>query len=101
MYAVIEVSGKQFRVAKDEYFFVDGKDQDVRDVRVLMVADGAKVITDASALAKATVKIKATGNRRYKVARAMKFRPKQRRTSKRMLGHRQDQTKFTVESITL
>ena len=60
---------------------------------------GGKVVTDAAGLSKTSVTLKAVGTHREDLGRSMKFRPKQGRTSKRMLGHRRERTVFSIESI--
>lgn len=100
MYAVIKVAGKQHRVAKGQWFLVDQpEDQDI-EASVLMFADGAKVLTGDDA-AKAKIKLSKIGTVRIRGNRSMKFRPKQGRTSKRMLGYRRTLVKVQVDSLDL
>lgn len=101
MYAVIEVAGKQFRVAQGDRILVDGPPEAKLDPRVLLAVDGAKVVSEAAALGKVTVKLTADGTFRDKATRTMKFKPKEGRSSKRTLGHRRTRTIVKVDSLKL
>lgn len=101
MYAVIEVAGKQFRVAKGESILVDQPETTDVKTRVLMVVDGTNVVTDRAKLDKATVTTTVAGTVTERTQRAMKFRPKQGRSSKRTIGHRRKRTRLTIDAIKL
>lgn len=100
MYAVIKVAGKQHRVEPGRWFLVDQPETQPVEAQVLLVADGSKVVTGAEA-AKATVALSTIGTVRIRGNRSMKFRPKQGRTSKRMLGYRRTLLKVSCESVKL
>lgn len=100
-YAVIEVAGKQFRVAKGDRILVDQPETQPLVARVLLFNDGGAVTTDRAALDKATVKLSAAGTVREDLGRTMKFRPKQHRSSKRIMGHRRTRTIATVDALSL
>lgn len=100
MYAVIKVAGKQHRVQPGRWFLVDQPEAQELTSEVLLVADGAKVVTGADA-AKATVKLSKSGTVRIRGNRSMKFRPKEARSSKRMLGYRRTLVKVTCDSVSL
>lgn len=100
MYAVIKVAGKQHRVEQGRWFLVDQPEEMDLSAEVLMVVDGAKVVTGPDA-AKAKVKLSKSGTVRIRGERSMKFRPKQGRTSKRMLGYRRTLVKVTCDSVSL
>jgi ribosomal protein L21 len=98
VYAVIKVAGKQFRVAEGDTILLDQpEDQDVT-TEVLMLVDGSKVLTGADA-AKFTVTTSKHGIKREKTSRAMKFKPKQGRSSKKIMGHRRTRTKVSIDAI--
>lgn len=101
MYAVIELAGKQFRVSKGDSILVDQPETAAVEPRVLMVVDGASVITDRAKLDGAKVATTVTGTVRDKARRTMKFRPKQSRSSKKILGHRRTRARIVIDSITL
>jgi ribosomal protein L21 len=100
VYAVIEVAGKQHRVEPGRWFLVDQPEAQALAARVLLVADGSKVVT-GDAAAKAKVALSKTGTVRIRGNRSMKFQPKQGRTSKRMLGYRRTLVKVTCDSVSL
>jgi ribosomal protein L21 len=100
VYAVIEVAGKQHRVEKGRWFLVDQPEAQDIEARVLLVSDGSKVVTGADA-AKAKVTLSKAGTVRIRGNRSMKFRPKQGRTSKRMLGYRRTLVKVACDGISL
>ena len=101
VYAVIELAGKQFRVSKGDSILVDQPETAAVEPRVLMLVDGGSVVTDRSKLDGAKVATTITGTVRDKARRTMKFRPKQSRSSKKILGHRRTRTRVVIDSITL
>lgn len=100
VYAVIKVAGKQHRVEKGRWFLVDQPEAQDITAEVLLVADGTKVTMGKDA-AKATVKLSKTGTVRIRGERSMKFKPKEARSSKRILGYRRTLVKVTCDSISL
>jgi len=100
VYAVIKIAGKQERIEPGRWFTVDQPEDQDLTAEVLLVADGTKVVTGADA-AKATVKLSKIGTVRIRGERSMKFRPKQGRTSKRMLGYRRTLVKVNCDSVSL
>lgn len=99
MYAVIELGGKQYRVTKGDTIAVSPLAE--YKPRLLMVVDGAKVTTDRAKLDGGSVATTVVGEVRDKASRRLRFKPKQGRTSKRMLGHRQTYTKLEIGAIKL
>jgi large subunit ribosomal protein L21 len=99
MYAVIELAGKQYRVTKGDTIVVSPLA--TYKPRLLMVVDGATVTTDRAKLDGGSVTTKVVGTVRDKAERRMRFKPKESRSSKRMLGHRQTYTKLEIEGIKL
>lgn len=100
MYAVIKVAGKQFRVEKGRWFLIDQPEAQDITAEVLLVADGKKVTMGADA-AKATVKLSKAGTVRIRGNRSMRFKTKEGRSSKRMLGYRRTLVKVNCDSISL
>ena len=100
MYAVIEIAGKQHRVDQGRWFLIHQPEEQELVSRVLMFVDGDKVLTGDDA-AKATVKLSKTGTVRVRGKRSMKFKTKEARSSKRMLGYRRTMVKVTCDSISL
>lgn len=101
MYAVIEVAGKQFRVAKGDHILVDQPESAPVNPRVLLVVDGKDVVTDRTRLDTAKITTTIDGVVRERAQRVMKFQPKQGRSSKRTLGHRRVRTRVHIDAISL
>jgi ribosomal protein L21 len=87
-------------VVKGRWYVADQPDAHVLPGVVLLVADGKKVTLGKDA-AKATVKLSKTGTVRIRGERSMKFKPKEARSSKRILGYRRTLVKVTCDSISL
>ncbi|HNX91218.1 MAG TPA: 50S ribosomal protein L21 [Candidatus Omnitrophota bacterium] len=104
MYAIIELSGDQVKVAKGDVFQVNrlaGKQSGV--IKVEKVLFGAK---DSSSYAIGTPYVKGAyvecevlGDRRGKKVIAFKYTPRKSSQTKR--GHRQDLTELRVKDIHL
>lgn len=99
-YAVIKLSGKQFKVSVGDTFSVDkldiepGKKMDIKDV--LMVVDGEKVDIGTPFLSK-TVVIEALEQKKDKKIRVATYKAKSR--YRKVKGHRQLKTVVKVISI--
>lgn len=99
MYAIIELGGKQYRVAKGDSILVEAPKSGELKPRVLMFVDGDKVTTDTATLGKVTVGVRADGIERERLNRVMKFRPKQGGTSKKTIGHRRTRTRVSITDL--
>ncbi len=99
MYAIVELGGKQYRVATGDKIDVDHNGDGTPEARVLMLADGKKVVTDPAALAKAKVTLTVDGRVTERLDRVMKFKRRQGASSKRTIGHRNVRTRVTVAKI--
>ena len=100
MYAIIEVGGRQVRVAKGDVVKVDKLDAAVGDKvnlgRVLALADGETLLTgDAAGGARVVGTVRAQGRAR----RILVFKQKRRKGYRRTKGHRQPQTTVVIEDI--
>ena len=99
-YAVIKLSGKQFKVSIGDTFSVDkldiepGKKMDIKDV--LMVVDGEKVDIGTPLLSKVVV-IEALEQKKDKKIRVATYKAKSRH--RKVKGHRQHKTVVKVISI--
>ena len=99
-YAVIKLSGKQFKVSVGDTFSVDkldiepGKKMDIKDV--LMVVDGEKVDIGTPSLSKVVV-IEALEQKKDKKIRVATYKAKSR--YRKVKGHRQLKTVVKVISI--
>ncbi|MCG9970457.1 50S ribosomal protein L21 [Christiangramia crocea] len=103
MYAIVEIAGQQFKVAKDQKVFVhrlDGKEGDsVSFDKVLLTADGDNVTVGAPAIEGALVGAKI--NRHLKGDKVIVFKKKRRKGYRVKNGHRQALTEILIEGIDL
>ena len=101
MYAIVEIAGQQFKVAKDQKVFVHrlpGEEGDkVSFDKVLLAADGDNVTLGAPAIDGAQVGAKIT--RHLKGDKVIVFKKKRRKGYRVKNGHRQALTEIVIESI--
>ena len=101
MYAIVEIAGQQFKVAKDQKVFVHrlaGEEGDkVAFDKVLLAADGDNVTVGAPAIDGAQVGAKIT--RHLKGDKVIVFKKKRRKGYRVKNGHRQALTEIVIESI--
>ena len=100
MYAITEISGKQFKVEVGNVAVVDKLNAEVGDevsFPVLMVVDGAKVKTGKPVVKDVTVKAKVLEHIKDKKILVFKYKPKKNERKKQ--GHRQPYTKIEITSI--
>ncbi|MBP2831367.1 50S ribosomal protein L21 [Aquimarina sp. U1-2] len=101
MYAIVEIAGQQFKVAKDQKVFVHrlaGEEGDkVSFDKVLLAADGDSITLGAPAIDGAQVGAKIT--RHLKGDKVIVFKKKRRKGYRVKNGHRQALTEIVIESI--
>ena len=101
MYAIVEIAGQQFKVAKDQKVFVHrlaGEEGDtVSFDKVLLAADGDNITLGAPAIDGAQVGAKIT--RHLKGDKVIVFKKKRRKGYRVKNGHRQSLTEIVIESI--
>ena len=101
MYAIVEIAGQQFKVAKDQKVFVHrlaGKEgESITFDNVLLTADGDQVTVGAPAIVGAQVGAKIS--RHLKGDKVIVFKKKRRKGYKKKNGHRQSLTEIVIESI--
>ncbi|CAG5079372.1 50S ribosomal protein L21 [Parvicella tangerina] len=101
MYAIVEIAGQQFKVAKDQRLFVhrlEGKEGDkVEFDQVLLIDDEGKVNVGAPAVAGALVK--ATIERHVQGDKVIVFKKKRRKGYQKSNGHRQKFTEISIADI--
>ncbi len=101
MFAIVEIAGQQFKVAKDQKVFVHRLDAKTGDKvsfdKVYLVADGDKVSVGAPAVANASVEAKVV--RHLKDDKVIVFKKKRRKGYRVKNGHRQSLTEILVESV--
>ena len=101
MYAIVEIAGQQFKVAKDQKVFVnrlqteEGKKVDFD--KVLLVGDGDNITLGAPAIDGASVGAKVL--KHLKGDKVIVFKKKRRKGYRVKNGHRQSLTEIVIESI--
>ncbi len=102
MYAVLETGGKQYRVSPGDVVKVERLGGEtgspVRFDRVLLVADGDRVMVGTPIVAGASVAGEVVGQGRGRKVIVFKF--KRRKKYRRTQGHRQAQTTVRITEIT-
>ena len=92
MFAIVEISGQQFKVAKDDTLFVNRLDRKKGDLisldKVLLTADNKKVSVGTPVLQNTTVEIEVL--RHLKDDKVIVFKKKRRKGYKVKNGHRCD-----------
>ena len=101
MYAIVEIAGQQFKVAKDQKLFVhrlqDKEGSRVSFDKVYLLDDGKKVTVGAPAISGAAVEAKIVGH--LKGDKVIVFKKKRRKGYRVKNGHRQALTELIVEKI--
>jgi len=101
MYAIVEMAGQQFKVAKDQKVYVhrlqteEGKK--VTFDNVLLLADGSNITVGAPAIDGAAVEAKVV--KHLKGDKVIVFKKKRRKGYRKKNGHRQSLTEIVIESI--
>ena len=103
MYAIVEIAGQQFKVAKDQKVFVNrlaGEEGDsVSFDKVLLTGDGDNITLGAPAIEGALVDAKIT--RHLKGDKVIVFKKKRRKGYRVKNGHRQALTEISIEGISV
>ena len=101
MYAIVEIAGQQFKVAKDQKVFVHRLAQDegsnVSFDQVLLLDDGKAVTLGAPAITGASVEAKVV--KHLKGDKVIVFKKKRRKGYRVKNGHRQALTEILIEGI--
>jgi len=102
MYAIVNIAGQQFKVAKDQYIYapkLDGEaGKSVDFDQVLLVDNGGKVAIGAPTVKGAKVSGKILEH--VKGNKVIVFKKKRRKGYAVKNGHRQQYTKLLIENIT-
>ena len=102
MYAIVEIAGQQFKVAKDQQLFVhrlEAKEGDKIELgNVLLTEADGKVNVGAPAIDGA--KISASVIRHVKGDKVIVFHKKRRKGYEKKNGHRQSFTEIKITGIT-
>ena len=101
MYAIVEIAGQQFKVAKDQKVFVHRLSEEegasVAFDNVLLVGDGDNITVGAPAIEGAQVGAKVL--RHLKGDKVIVFKKKRRKGYQKKNGHRQYLSEIIIESI--
>jgi len=101
MYAIVEIAGQQFKVAKDQKVYVhrlqEAEGSKVTFDKVMLVEDGKSVTIGAPAIEGAAVTAKILGH--LKGDKVIVFKKKRRKGYKKKNGHRQYLSEIQIESI--
>lgn len=100
MYAIVEISGKQYKVEKDKTIEVDRLDaagDSMTIDKVLLCADGDKVMVGQPYLGNVKISAKVLGNLKGKKVLGVKF--KKRKNYTRTKGERAELTKLKIGEI--
>jgi large subunit ribosomal protein L21 len=101
MYAIVEIAGQQFKVAKDQKVFVNRlateEGKKVEFDNVLLIGDGDKVTVGAPAIDGAQVGAKVL--KHLKGDKVIVFKKKRRKGYRKKNGHRQYLSEIVIESI--
>ena len=101
MYAIVDIAGKQFKVAKDQYIYAPKLEGEagaaVSFNKVLLIDDGATVNIGAPTVSGAAVSGKILEH--VKGNKVIIFKKKRRKGYVVKNGHRQQFTKVQIESI--
>lgn len=102
MYAIVEISGKQYKVQEGDIVFVDRLENEeegnkVTFDRVLMISDDKKVTIGQDTVKGAKVEASIVGHGKAKKIVVYKYKAK--KNYRRTQGHRQPYTKIQIEKI--
>ena len=102
MYAIVEISGKQYKVQEGQIVFVDRLENEeegnkVTFDRVLMISDDKKVTIGQDTVKGAKVEASVVGHGKAKKIVVYKYKAK--KNYRRTQGHRQPYTKIQIEKI--
>ncbi|HET7180240.1 MAG TPA: 50S ribosomal protein L21 [Chryseosolibacter sp.] len=101
MYAIIDIAGKQFKVAKDQYIYapkLEGEAGAAVNFENVLLVDNAGTIDVGAPLLKG-VKVAGKILEHVKGNKVIVFKKKRRKGYQVKNGHRQQFTKVQIESI--
>mgnify|MGYP003332508531 CR=1 FL=1 len=103
MYAIVDISGKQFKVEANNYLYTPELEGEVGSPvtfdRVLLVDSGSGVTVGTPVVSGATIAGKILGHQ--KAGKEIVFKKKRRKGYAKKTGHRQGYTKVLIESISV
>lgn len=103
MYAIVNISGKQYKVENNQNLFVHRLDAEegasVELNNVLLVDNNGSITSGAEALSGAKITAKVIEHK--KGDKVLIFKKKRRKGYQKLNGHRQQFTKIQIESISI
>lgn len=103
MYAIVNIAGQQFKVAKDQFLFVHRLQAEegasIEFDNVLLAEDGGKFTVGTPNVAGAKVSAKVLSH--VKGDKIIVFKKKRRKGYQKSNGHRQQFTKIQITGISL
>ncbi len=101
MYAIVEISGKQYKLEKDATVNVDKLESNENDLltldKVLLYADGENIMIGQPYLSNVKVEARVIGNLKGKKVRGIKF--KKRKNYTRTLGFRPEFSQLKINNF--
>ena len=101
MFAIVNVGGRQMKVEKDRFIFVNRLPQAEGETitldQVLLISDNASTRVGAPTVSGASVTAKVLSH--LKDDKVLVFKKKRRKGYQKMNGHRQALTKLQIQSI--
>jgi large subunit ribosomal protein L21 len=101
MYAIVEIGGQQFKIAKDQKLYVnlvhEEEGAELEFDKVYLVADGDNVRVGTPVIDSALVKAKVLAH--VKADKILVFKKKRRKGYQKMNGHRQPLTQIQINEI--
>ena len=101
MYAIVDIAGQQFKVAKDQKVYVHRLDaeegSDMEFAKVLLVDNDGKVQVGNPVVAGAKIAAKVLSHVRGD--KVLVFKKKRRKGYQKLNGHRQDFTQIHIQDI--
>jgi len=103
MYAIVDIAGQQFKVAKDQKVYVHRLDAaegtDMEFAKVLLIDNDGKVQVGNPVVEGAKIEAKVLTHVRGN--KVLIFKKKRRKTYQKMTGHRQNFTQIQIQNIVL
>ncbi len=103
MYAIVEISGKQYKVEKDSTLNVDKLEKNANDEltidKILMVSGDDKVLIGQPYLKNVKITAKVLGDIKGEKVRGIKFQKRKRH--ERTIGHRQNYSQIKINELTV
>ncbi len=102
MYAIVEISGKQYKVQEGDIVFVDRLEEaeegkTITFDKVLFISDKDKITIGEDTVKGAKVKATVVGHGKAKKILVYKYKAK--KNERKIRGHRQPYTKIQIEKI--